>query len=124
MAKMVKMLWDKGTAGDMSKGDMGQTIQGQPVHVGGLPFSMQIDQGGAASPQGTYLFETSNNGSTWVTLDPTLMLPGVVEPDGTATARKQTLHSSVDVVVEYVRLKYTRTAGGAADTLEVWINRR
>jgi hypothetical protein len=112
----IPMTFDTVVGGNSNRGDLSAaTLTSAWVHVRGRKFAVQIDNTAAASPSGTWSFETSADKINVVPLDATLfnpsMLPG---PDGTTTAQHQLLVFP-NLSCGWFRMKYARTSGGAAD---------
>lgn len=123
MSKMAYLNWSKFLNGIGAQGDMGQSFVSDPVSVDAQDFSIQLTNTAAASPAGTWAFETSDDGVNYNAIGVDLLSPAPTNPDGTAVAQSQTLHFS-GIRASLVRVRYTRTGGGAADTVQGVVKNR
>jgi hypothetical protein len=73
---------------------MGQSFVSDPVSVDAQDFSIQLTNTAAASPAGTWAFETSERRRELQRRGVDLLSPAPTNPDGTAVAQSQTLHFS------------------------------
>lgn len=119
--KNAKLRWDKGTSGNMFQGDLVQaSLTSDWVEVGGKPFSIELTNTAAGSPNGTWSFEISSDGGTTAdVVDTSLAVPAITNPDGTTTPQHQTINFPAGTVVTHlVRVKYARTGGGSGDNVQ------
>ena len=113
----IPMTFDTVVGGNANRGDLSAAagLTSAWAHVRGRKFSLQIDNTAAGSPNGTWSFEVSQDKSNPIVLDATLFNPSMLTgPDGTTTAQHQLLVFP-NVVVGWIRMKYTRAGGGTAD---------
>jgi hypothetical protein len=95
-------------------GDMGQTITGEWIDMGSFRHvSFDLSWTGTNAPVGVLSFEISNDAVTAFAF-PGSFAPAIVQPAGPAGTQ---FCDSLFTDAAYIRVKYTRTGGGAGATI-------
>ena len=102
--------WSAGGAA----GDMGQTLTGEWISMEAFRYvSFDFSWTGANSPIGVLAFEISNDAVTPYPF-PGTFSPAIVQPSGSAGTQ---FCDALFTNAAYIRVKYTRTSGGAGDII-------
>jgi hypothetical protein len=97
-----------------TSGDMGQSITGEWISMQGFrQVSFTFVWTGVAAPTGTLAFEISNDAVTPFAF-PGTFSPAIVSPAGSAGTQ---MCDDLFTNAAYIRAKYTRSGGGAGDTI-------
>ena len=95
-------------------GDLGQSLTGEAIEVTNGHISFDFDWSGAThAPTGTLSFQVANDPSAWHDL-PGSFTPALASPAGAAAT---SFADEIETDAKLIRAIYTRTGGGAGDTI-------